>query len=498
MRQLTSLDLQFLTIENATHCGHVAGVSVLDPTDAPGGPVTLEGLRDLVAGRLHLVPPLRRRLVEVPLGIDRPYWIEDPDFDLEFHLRELALPAPGDARKLGEQVARLHARPLDRGRPLWELYLVHGLEGGRQAIYGKVHHAVIDGVSGGEILGILMDRTPVPRTVDPPEEGWRGETPPGQFRLLGRGLRNLATHPARALRALPRLLPHLDDLPGAAMVPGTAAIARAADQVARAARRSTRPADLPARPNLEVPRTPFNGPITPHRRFAYGSVSRAEVRDVRRAFGCTDNDVVMALCTSALRRWLIDHDALPELPLIAGVPVSLRARRDAPDGAAGGGNQISLLVAPLPTNVADPAERLAALAEAMYAAKRRFQAMPAGWLEDMTDLVPAALAGLASRAVTNLLNRSATSPFNLLISNVPGPQVPLYVAGARMLGHYPVSAVSDAFGGLNMTVVGYDGRLDFGLVACREMVPDLWDMAGHLGDALAELVAAAPAPVPSE
>jgi WS/DGAT/MGAT family acyltransferase len=491
VKQLTALDNQFLTIENATNCGHVAGVSVLDPADSPAGPVTLDGLRELVAGRLHLVPPLRRRLVEVPLGIDRPYWIEDPEFDLEFHLREVALPAPGVPRRVGEQVARLHARPLDRARPLWELYLIHGLEGGRQAIYGKVHHAVIDGVSGGEILGILMDRTPVPRTVDPPPDGWHGEVPPGQYRLLGRGLRNLATHPARALRALPRLLPHLDDLPGAAMVPGTAAIARAAERVARAKGLPTRPADLPARPNLEVPRTPFNGPITPHRRFAYGSVPLAEVRAVRRAFGCTDNDVVMALCTSALRRWLLDHRALPEVPLVAGVPVSLRAKKEArTNGVTRGGNQISLLVAPLPTHLSDPVARLTAVAEGMYAAKRRFQAMPDGWLEDMTDLVPAALTGLASRAVTNLLNRSATSPFNLLISNVPGPHVPLYVAGARMLGHYPVSAVSDAFGGLNMTVVGYDGSLDFGLVACREMVPDLWDMAGHLTDALAELVSA--------
>ncbi len=493
MQQLTSLDLQFLTLENATHCGHVAGVSVLDPSGSPGGPVTLEGLRDLVAGRLHLVPPLRRRLVEVPLGLDRPYWVEDPDFDLEFHLREIALAAPGDTRQVAEQVARLHARPLDRSRPLWELYLVHGLEGGRQAIYGKVHHAVIDGVSGGEILGILMDRTPVPREVEQPTALWRGEPMPDQYALLRHGLRNVAAHPGRALRSLPRLLPHLDDLPGAALIPGSAAIARAADRVARATKRPTRAAGLPARPNLDVPRTPFNGPITPHRRFAYGSVDLAEVRSVRRAFGCTDNDVVMAMCTTALRRWLLDHHALPDAPLIAGVPVSLRAKPAARrDGVTGGGNQLSLMVAPLPTNVADPLERLAAISEAMLAAKRRFKAMPDGWLEDVTDLVPPALAGLAFRSATRLLNRSANSPVNLLISNVPGPHVPLYVAGARMLGHYPVSAISDAFGGLNMTVVGYDGRLDFGLVSCREMVPDLWDLASHLTDALAELLAATP------
>jgi diacylglycerol O-acyltransferase len=486
MRQLTGLDMQFLNIETSTTVGHVAGLSILDPSAAPAGVVTVDRLRELLASRLHLAKPLRWRLVEVPFGIDKPYWIEDPDFDLEFHVREIGLPAPGDERQLGEQISRLHARPLDRRRPLWEFYLIHGLEGGRQALYGKVHHAAIDGVSGAEILGVLMDMTPEPREVPPPAADWEPEQPPSQVTLIGNGVLRLAAHPIRTLRYLPRTLPHLDELPGAQMVPGTGLISGASGRVSRLARLAPSRREVPDRPKLDVPRTPFNGPITPHRRFAFGSLPLDDVKTVKNAFGITVNDVVMALCATTLRRWLIDHDALPSQPLVAAVPVSVRTQEQR--GAAG--NQISVMLAPIATHLADPVERLNAVHDAMLVAKRRFQALPAALLQEFSEMLPTALAGLAARAASRLVARS-TPPFNLFISNVPGPQIPLYSVGARMTGHYPVSAITDASGGLNITVFSYDGHLDFGLIACREMVPDVWNMIDYLREALDELVALA-------
>src|SRR6478672_7409708 len=198
MQQLTGLDAAFLTLDSPTAYGHVGSVSILDPP-AGGEALTLERLTELIESRLHLVPPFRRRLVEVPFGLDQPYWIEDPDFDIEFHVRELALPAPGDDRQLAKQAARLHARPLDRRRPLWELYLIHGLQGGRYGLYTKVHHAAIDGVSGNDILGALLDLSPEGRDLgDPPP--WRPEAEPGAAQLLARSAVSLTRHPVRAAR----------------------------------------------------------------------------------------------------------------------------------------------------------------------------------------------------------------------------------------------------------------------------------------------------------
>jgi len=493
MRQLTALDMQFLNIETSTTVGHVAGLSILDPSTAPDGTVTVDRLRDLLAERLHLAKPLRWRLVEVPFGFDRPYWIEDPEFDLEFHVREIALPAPGDQQQLGEQVSRLHSRPLDRRRPLWEFYLIHGVEGGHQALYGKVHHAAIDGVSGAEILGVLMDLTPEPRKVAPPDAEWQPEKAPGQLTLVRKGVLHAATRPVKTLRALPRTLPHLDELPGAHLVPGTGVVADVTGAVSRLAHLAPARRKVPDRPKLDVPRTPFNGPITPHRRFAFGSVPLDEVKAVKNAFGLSVNDVVMALCTTTLRRWLIAHDALPGKPLVAAVPVSVRTK--AQEGTAG--NQISVMLAPLPTNLDDPLARIEATREVMLVAKRRFNALPASLLQEFSELLPTALSGLAARAAFKVVARS-TPPFNLFISNVPGPQIPLYSVGARMIRHYPVSAITDASGGLNITVFSYDGHVDFGFVACREMVPDVWNMVDYLRDALDEMIALAKEQAPGQ
>lgn len=480
MRQLTALDVQFLNAESTTTTGHVGGLSILDPATAPNQTLTLDDLREHIGSRLHLAKPLRWRLLPVPLGLDHPYWIDDPEFDLEYHVREIALPAPGDERQLAEQISRLTARPLDRRRPLWEAYLIHGLRGGTKAVYTKVHHSAIDGVSGAELIGVLMDTTAEPPTRKPPKTPQKEPVPSGA-ELAFNGVKRLALHPVKAALQVPKLLQHLDEVPGLGRYPGVGLLAKAGSVLNRVTRQGSGRHEAD-RPRLVAPDTPFNGPISPHRRFAYGSLPLDEVKHVKNTFGVTVNDVVMALCASVMRRWLVDHDALPDQPLVTLVPLSVRT----PEQAKDAGNQVSVMLAPLPTHLADPAARLAEVTTAMVAAKQRYQPLPASWLVDFSGMLPAALGGLAARATMKFLG--ATAPVvNLVVSNVPGSQSPLYLAGARLLANYPVSAITDASGGLNITVMSYDGKLDFGLVACRELIPDVWDLIDHLHDALAEL-----------
>jgi WS/DGAT/MGAT family acyltransferase len=240
------------------------------------------------------------------------------------------------------------------------------------------------------------------------------------------------------------------------------------------------------RRNLVAPGTPLNAAITAHRRFAYGSLPLDEVKAVKNAFAMTVNDVVMALCTSALRRWLLDHDGLPNQPIVVAVPVSVRGD----DLLGTDGNQISVMLAEMPTHVADAAERLALVRVAMADAKEHFDAVPATILQDVASVIPTALNGLAARAIFGMVTVGAI-PFNLFVSNVPGPQLPLYVGGAKVLGVHPVSAITDLTGALNITLFSYDGAVDFGLIACRELVPDVWNLIDYLRDALDELLALA-------
>ena len=482
MQQLSSLDAQFLNVESSTTVGHVGSLILLDPAEAPGGELTLDRLRGVLEPRMHLTAPLRQRLVMVPLGLGRPYWVDDPDFDIEFHLREIGLPGPGDETQLGEQVARVHARPLDRTRPLWEMYLIHNVSQGRQAIYTKVHHAAIDGVSGAEILATIMDVTVEPREEEQPEGFFAPGPLPGAATLVAMGLAATATQTMDVMRTLPKSLPHLADLPGASFVPGAQTVSDVADSVVKMASSGAGGRQVERR-TISTPPTPLNAAITAHRRFAYGSLPLDEIKTVKNAFAMTVNDVVMALCTTALRRWLLDHDGLPLVPIVVAVPVSIRTD----DQSGSNGNQVSVMLAEMPTHLADAEERLVGVQEGLAAAKEHFEAVPASILQDMSAVIPTALSGLAARAIFSMVTVGAF-PFNLFISNVPGPQLPLYVGGARVLGIYPASAITDLTGALNITLFSYDGALDFGLIACRELVPDVWNLIGYLRDALDELL----------
>jgi len=473
MQQLTGMDASFLALETANTTGHVGGLSVLDPSTASEA-LTLARLTEVMAERLPLVPVLRRKLLNVPLGLDQPYWIDDADFDIEYHVRELALPRPGSAAQLTEQVSRLHARPLDRSRPLWELYLITGLARGRAAVYSKIHHAAVDGVSGTELLTVLFDLTPAGREL-PAAEPFQPERPPPLPVLAARAAIRLAWRPVQTVRItneLVRLLPTLAP-PASTLVGEILGLNRGDGSVI-----ATRPGRAPA--------TPFNRAITPHRRFAFRSVDLDTVKTVKKAFGVSVNDVVMAMCAGALRRWLVDHDALPGQPLVAMIPVSVRD--PASQGALG--NRVSAMLAPLPTNVTDPGPRLQIVHSATRAAKAQQAEIPQGLVDQISDFAVPALTARAARVVfaTGLLHR--LPPFNVTISNVPGPNVPVYMCGARLVAHYPVSVVTDGQG-LNITLVGYLGQLHFGLVSSRELVPDIDKLAGYLPDELALLAEAA-------
>jgi diacylglycerol O-acyltransferase len=483
MRQLSTLDAQFLNVESARIYGHVAYLGIYDPSTAPGGVLDGASVKRLMAQRLHLLPPLRWRLVEVPLGLDLPYWADDPDFDLEFHIRETALPAPGDDRQLAETVQRVFGRPLDRGRPLWEIYVIQGLSGGRVALLTKIHHAVVDGLSGNEIMAVVLDPSPSGRELDPaPADGGAAPPLPSDREMLVRGLLGLPRQPLRALRSLPTTVTNLTDLPGANALPGVPTLSRVYSRVRRVLGAQEDPGILEittARP----PRTPFNGPVSAHRRFAFGSLSLDAVRQVRREFGTTVNDVVVTLCAGAVRDWLLERDALPDDPLVAMIPMSVRRR----DERGQWGNRISMMIVPIPTNEPDPAVRLRRTHELLASAKQRHSAIPASLLTDATAFIPPAVASLAARNTVDILSRTRP-PLNLVISNVPGPRTSLYCAGAELLSNYPLSVIVDGVG-LNITVVSYKNRVDFGIVGDREMIDDAWSFLEGAQHALAELEA---------
>jgi WS/DGAT/MGAT family acyltransferase len=489
MRQLTSVDAQFLALENPRQYGHVGSLMLLDPTTAPGGELTLEAFQELIEARLPVVPPLRWRLVDVPFNLDHGYWIDDPDFDLDFHVRELALPAPGTDAMLAEQVARIVARPLDRTRPLWEIYLLYGVQGGRVAVLTKIHHALIDGMSGAEILGALLDLSPEIREIDEPVKAPRSSMP-GTVELLGRSLLALAKYPLRVAGALPSTLPHLEEVRSLGAVPGVRALGRAAAFIGRGlgATEATRGFG-----GLNAPHTPFSTPLSAHRRFGFGSLPLEEVKQVKKTYGVTVNDVVVSLCAGAVRRWLVSHNSLPDRPLVAQLPMSVRTQEQ--QGTYG--NQIMLMTVPLYTDKSDPIDRLQATHAALAEMKETQSAMPAQLMADAYRFIPPALFSRAARLSFALSSGWGGRPlWNLVVSNVPGPQFPLYLAGAKVLATYPVSVITDGMG-LNITVMSYCGSLDFGIVADRDQVPDVAVMIESLREELAVLRTAVTVAEPS-
>jgi len=465
MQRLSGLDATFLYMETPAAHLHVASTIILDPSTAPGG-WTFEKARSLVENRLPLLPPFRRRLVQVPFGLHHPVWIEDPDFDLDYHLRRAALPAPGGRFELEQFAADVMGRPLDRSRPLWEMYVVEGLEGGHVAVVSKTHHAAIDGVSGAELTVNLLDVTPEVVVFPPPDPPWRPDRVPTDAEMVGYALNSLARQPLAAVKAVHRTV-----------------------EMALNLRRRNRQPDVNAPPApFQAPKTLLNTSITPHRRFAMAEVALADIKQVKNALGGTVNDVVLALCAGALRRWLADHGEAPAEDLVGFVPISVRTE----DEKGAMGNRVSGMLVRLATTVENPVERLAVIRDGTKDAKEQDRAIGADTLSNWTEFAAPALAARAARLASSLRvwDRLSRPVFNLVISNVPGPRFPLYSAGARVLGIWPMGPIADG-AGLNITAMSYLDSVNFGLVSCRELADDLDRLAGYLTESMGELLDAA-------
>ena len=463
MQRLSGLDATFLYLESNSNLMHVASTAVFDPSTVPDG-YSFQGVKDLVASRLHLLPPFRRRLVEIPFQLHHPLWVEDPDFDLDYHMRRAALPAPGGEQELAEFAADVLSRPLDRSRPLWEMYVIEGLENGLIATVTKTHHAAIDGVSGNELTVNLLDLQPEPAVIEPDTE-WKPDRIPTDLELVGYALNSLARQPILGVKAARRTL----------------------EAAVTLRRRNRRPEITPPPAPFAAPRTPINGAITPRRKFAFTQIPLDDVKMVKNALGGTVNDVVLALCSGALRGYLADRDELPSESLVAMVPISVRTE----DLKGAMGNQVSQMLVSLATAEEDPVERLRTISRGTEGAKEQEKAIGAETLMNWAEFAAPAVAARAARLYSNMKLADRHRPlFNVTISNVPGPNFPLYSAGARMVAMYPMGPIADG-GGLNITVMSYMGTMFFGLVACADTVPDVWDIAGGLERSLDELRKAA-------
>jgi diacylglycerol O-acyltransferase len=464
VERLSGLDAAFLYLETPKNQLHMTGLLVFDPSTMPAG-YSFERMRDFMGGRLTRSPSFTRKVVKVPFGIDHPVWVDDPDFDLEAHIHRIGCPPPGGARELADLAGEIAGQPLDRSRPLWEMWFVEGLEHGHVGLVAKMHHATIDGVSGANLMMHLFDLEPdPPRDTDEQEAAGRPGRIPSDAELFARAVLSRARRPL--------------------LLPG-AMVGTAQGVVNLIRRRGSKNTPSMATP-FTAPPTPFNRAITPHRRVAFTRVPLSDVRAVKDALGTTVNDVVLSLTATAVLRWLDTRGARPDRPLIAGVPVSTRGD----EAAAMGANLVSAMFVSLATDLDDPIERLLAVREATKGAKEDYQAIGADSLQNWAEFSGPRLFGLAMRLYSQMELADRHRPaLNFLVSNVPGPPIPLYFAGGRLVSLYPMGPIVDGMG-LNVTVLSYLDEIGFGFVACRELIPDLWDLAEGVGTALGELKAA--------
>lgn len=464
MERLSGMDASFLYLETPKMHMHVAMVAVLDPTDMPGG-YSFEAIVQLIEARLHLVPPFRRRLVNVPFRLHHPLWIEDPDFDIIHHVRRVSLPAPGTMHELGRMAGRIASTPLDRSRPLWEAWVIEGLEDGRFAVLVKVHHAAVDGTSGAGLLVHLFDTSPKGRRVKPPEEV-PPEQIPSELELVAHAARSRLKQPPRIAR-LAR---------------------KTADAVQRVVARRRNPEATNGGTPLTAPRTHFNAAVTARRSAGFARVDLAGVKAIKNATGSKVNDVVLAICAGALRRYLDGRGELPADPLVAVVPISVRPKSEL---AGQANNKVSAMFTSLATDIDEPLERLKAIHEVTVGAKDEHNAVGADMLMNWAEFAAPTTFNLASRFYTWMRLADFHRPiYNLVISNVPGPPFPIYLAGARLVAAYPLGPVLEG-AGLNITVMSYRGQVDFGFMVDAELVPDVEQLAEAVEPAYRELLEAA-------
>ncbi|MFM2399596.1 MAG: hypothetical protein RL341_1753 [Pseudomonadota bacterium] len=463
MKHLSGLDAAFLHLETPETPMHVGALHLLDVSHVIGE--VFDAVKHHILSRMHLAPMFTRKLALMPFDLANPAWIHDGDIDIDYHIRRIVLPKPGTLEQLETYAGRLHSSLLDRSRPLWEFYVIEGLRDGRVGFYTKLHHAALDGQGAVALGNAILDLTPEGRKIEKPQASHHDEPyQPAVDELVKSSIANLFGQ----LKSMAKNTPAVAKAVLAAAVPK-----RGED----GQRTSLIPRGL-----LMGPRTPLNVAVTNQRAFATLSLPLAEVKAIGKAVDGTLNDAVMALCAGALRAYLQERNALPKKPLVAAVPVSLREKGDTSTN-----NQASMMLASLATNIADPIKRLLAIKESMASAKAMTGNFKSVIPTDFPSLgVPWLMSGVASLYGRSRIANSFTPLANVVISNVPGAPVPLYMGGARILSFYPLSIVVHGVA-LNITVQSYDGKMDFGFIACRRAMPDVRDLAQHVHAAFNEL-----------
>ena len=468
MEPLSGLDASFLYLETPTLHMHVEMVIIFDPTTVPGG-YSFAKMQAQVASRTHQAPVFRRLLVEVPFRLGHPVWVDDPHFDIDYHVRRTAVPSPGGLLELSDLAGDIASRQLDRSKPLWEIWIAEGLEDDRIAVIAKMHHSTVDGMSGAALLSVLFDLEVDPGPEPEPPEPSGDRHIPSSAELISEAVASRLFRPFEMTKDILRTGQRLLN------------VRRVRNEPEH--RSPQAKAALP----LSAPRCSFNATLTRRRQVALTAIGLADVKRLKNATGTTVNDVVLAICTGALRNFLLDGDELPDRPLVAVVPVSVHPDIDAPYGS----NKVSSMFVQLPAHLEDPLERLVAIREGTKGAKEEHNALGAdmlvNWAEHATPNTFAAAARLYS--AMRLADRHRPVA-NLIISNVPGPDFPLYLAGAEMMAGFPLGPVADGLG-VNITIMSYRGTLYWGIISCPETMPKVWQLAADIPLALDQLLAAA-------
>jgi diacylglycerol O-acyltransferase / wax synthase len=472
MKHLSVVDGAFLHMESAEMPMHVGSLNLFEPPARYRGEGFYESVKEHVAKRMHLAPVFTRKLALMPFDLANPVWIHDDDIDLDYHVRYMVLPKPGTLEQLEALAARLHSMLLDRSRPLWEFYIIEGLADGRIGFYGKVHHAAVDGQAGVAMATSMFDLTADPRAVKPPREARANTYQLGVAELLAAALTNQLQQLLQSVKLLPKVARTAFDAAQQAL-----ATRRRETSEDRAKRKAEAP---PTRFKL-APATPFNHSITNQRAFAAVSLSLPEIKAIGKSVGASINDVVLWLCSTALRAYLKEGHELPEKSLVAGVPISLRQ-----EGDTTANNQVAATLIDLGTDLADPATRLKAIQRGTAAMKKE--------MGTFRSVIPTDLPSLGSpwliSGLTSLYGRSRIADWlritNVAISNVPGSRVPVYLCGAKMTDYYPLSIVVHGVA-LNITVQSHVDQLCFGLIACRRAVPDVRELGHQLQRAMTTL-----------